>query len=289
MPAPRSCRAGKVSASTCAPVAAEIRLAASIAGRVSPVPPSRIVHQRSGIARAPQRPRGAHDTAVRHRRWFPPREWRRHHRVRPVSPRHIGGEDERGDLAGRAQSRCDGVRCVGWRVLAAGRSPHPSRHRPRERVDVGLQRRVEPLVICRVIPDDSQQRGVRAARIVQVGQPVRQTRSEVQQCGGRLPGHPAEAVGRAGSHPLKQAQHAAHLGHCVQCRDEVHLRRTGVGEARRHAAADQRADDGLGSVHGLTPRPGACLAPGPSRTRRPVRREPARCDRAPPVDRDADE
>ena len=94
-----------------------------------------------------------------------------------------------------------------------------------------------PLVIRGMVPDDGQQRCVRATRVMQVGQPVRQARTEVQQRRRRLPGHAAEAVGRAGRDPLEQAENPAHFWYRVQRRDEVHLRRTGVSKARGHAAA----------------------------------------------------
>ncbi len=88
------------------------------------------------------------------------------------------------------------------------------------------------------------------ARVVEVRQPVAEARAEVQQRRRRLVGHPRVAVGRAGRDTLEQRQHRAHLGHRVERGDEMHLRRAGVREARGHAGVDERADQGLGSVHG---------------------------------------
>ena len=63
-------------------------------------------------------------------------------------------------------------------------------------------------------------------------------------------GHPGVAVGGAGRDALEQPEHAAHLGHRVERGDEVHLARARVREARRDPGVDERADHGLGAVHG---------------------------------------
>jgi hypothetical protein len=59
-------------------------------------------------------------------------------------------------------------------------------------------------------------------------------------------------VGRAGHDALEEAEYAAHLGHCVECGDEMHLRGARVGEAHVDAGVDERTDQGLRAVH-LTP------------------------------------
>ena len=85
---------------------------------------------------------------------------------------------------------------------------------------------------------------------MQVGEPVAEPRTEVQQRARRHAGHPGVAVGGAGGDALEQAEHAAHLRHRVERGDEVHLARARVREARRHAGVDERADHGLRAVHG---------------------------------------
>jgi hypothetical protein len=61
----------------------------------------------------------------------------------------------------------------------------------------------------------------------------------VQQRAGRLAGHARVAVGRAGDHALEQPEDGAHPGLLVQRRDEVHLRRAGIGEAHLDAGRDE--------------------------------------------------
>ena len=82
----------------------------------------------------------------------------------------------------------------------------------------------------------------RPARVVQVGEAVGEAGAEVQQRRGRLAGHARVAIGGAGHHALEQAEHAAHPGDRVERRDEMHLRRAGVGEADIDAPAGQGMD-----------------------------------------------
>jgi hypothetical protein len=100
-----------------------------------------------------------------------------------------------------------------------------------------------------VVADDVDDRRAGLAGVVQVGEAVAQPRPEVQQRGGRAPRHAAVAVGRAGGDALEKREHAAHLGHGIECGDKVHLRSARVHEARVDAAIDERADQGLPTVH----------------------------------------
>src|ERR1700758_1152184 len=58
-------------------------------------------------------------------------------------------------------------------------------------------------------------------------------------------------VRRAGHHTLEKSQHSAHLRHRIEACPEVHLRGTRVGEADIHAAANQCADKGQCTIHGI--------------------------------------
>ncbi len=69
-----------------------------------------------------------------------------------------------------------------------------------------VQRRVEPTVIRRVVADDVHHRRAGTTRVVQVGEPVPEAGTEVQQRRGRAFGHAAVAVGRAGRDALEQAR-----------------------------------------------------------------------------------
>lgn len=100
-----------------------------------------------------------------------------------------------------------------------------------------------------LVANDIDDRCLRAARIMEIGQAVGQARAAVQQRGGGLARHARITIGGAGHHAFKQAQHAAHAGNAVQRRHEVHLAGAGVGEAGVHAACQQRLDEAFGAVH----------------------------------------
>ena len=172
--------------------------------------------------------------------------------LRAVGPRHVRRQDQRRHPAGRSTGRLDGVNGVGGHVLSAQRPADPHGNRPGDRFDVGLERRVQPLVIGGVVADHREQRRPRAARVVQVRQPVAQAGTEVQQYRRRPAGHPPVAVRGAGRHTLELAQHPPHFRHRVQRGHEMHLRRARVGEAHLHPAPGQRPDKRLRTVHDHT-------------------------------------
>jgi hypothetical protein len=125
----------------------------------------------------------------------------------------------------------------------------PPRHRPGEPDDVGRQRRVELGVVGGVVADDVHDRRRRPARVVEVGEPVGEARSEVQQRRRRALGHAGVAVGHAGHHALEQPEHRPHPVDPIDRRHEVHLRRAGIREAHLDATRDERAQEALGPVH----------------------------------------
>ena len=71
----------------------------------------------------------------------------------------------------------------------------------------------------------------------------------MEQRRGRPSRHARVTVGASGHHRLREAEHTTHAGDLVQRRDEVHLRRAGVGEAGIDAAREQRANQAFGSIH----------------------------------------
>ena len=198
---PASVRAGKVSDISRAPVPAATRAAASW-------PSSRHRRPRRG-------------TAPSARRAPAPRRRPRSRTAPPAAPA--------GPAAGRRPRRrpprTRPPAGPAWRSAAPPTRPRPRRRRraatsagdsdrrtqpetvPATRVDVGLQRRVEPLVRPRVVADDVDHRGPAAAGVVQVGQAVGHARPEVQQRGRGAAGHPRVAVGRAGGDALEQGEH----------------------------------------------------------------------------------
>ena len=168
-----------------------------------------------------------------------------------LGPRHVGREDQGGHLPGRAHGGAHGLGRVPGHLLAVARGADPPRHRAGDGLDVALQRGVEGLVGQGVVTDDVDHRRVAPSGVVEVGPAVAEAGAEVEQRGRRLAGDAGVAVGRAGDHPLEQAQHAAHLGHVVEGGDEVHLRGAGVGEADVDPAGDEGADERVGAVHGV--------------------------------------
>jgi hypothetical protein len=89
------------------------------------------------------------------------------------------------------------------------------------------------------------------AGIVEVGQAVGETRTQMEQRRCRSFGHPCVTVRRSRHHAFEQAQHRAHAGDTIQGADEVHLGRPRIGEADIHSARHQRPQQRFGAVHVL--------------------------------------
>ena len=103
-----------------------------------------------------------------------------------VAPRHVGGQDQRGDLAraGRWPRR----RPRRWPGRGRRCAPAAGSSRDTLRAAVSMsdvQRGVEPGVVRGVVADDVDHRRRRPAGVVQVGQPVAEPGPEVQQRGRR--------------------------------------------------------------------------------------------------------
>jgi hypothetical protein len=103
-----------------------------------------------------------------------------------------------------------------------------------------------------MVADDVDDGHPALARVVQVGQPVAEAATQVQQGRCRPAGHACIAVRGAGGHALEQAQHGAHLRRAVERGDEVHLRSAGIAETDGDPGVDKCAHQGLGAVgHGI--------------------------------------
>ena len=178
-----------------------------------------------------------------------PRRALRPYGLAAFAPRDVGGEHEGRDLAGRAERGRDGVGRVAADLAGLGRAADEARHVAGDRLDVRLELRVVLIVIRRVVTHDVDDGCLALARVVQVGEPVAEPRSEVEQGGGRTIGHAPVSVGGSGGDPLEECEHAVHLGHGVERGNEVHLGCAGVHEARVDATRDQRADERLRAVH----------------------------------------
>ena len=92
-----------------------------------------------------------------------------------------------------------------------------------------------------VFADDIDDRRACSTCVVQVGQPVGEPWSQMQQRTGRLAGHSCVAVGSTGHHTFEEPKYATHTVLGIERRDEVHL-----GGARvREADFQARIDKGL--------------------------------------------
>ena len=224
-PAPRVVRAGNVSASSRAPVPAATCAAASCPSASITSPP------RNSTVGSPSASTAATSSTTDGATRGAGRAGSGAATSAPSSHETSAGQDQRRDRPGRGRRGRDRLGGVGGDVGRGQRAPHPAGDRAGDGVDVGLQRRVQPLVRAGVVADDVDHRRPGAAGVVQVGQPVAHARAQVQQRRGGAAGHPRVPVGRAGGHALEQGEHRAHVGDVVQRGDEVHLRGAGVGEA----------------------------------------------------------
>jgi hypothetical protein len=86
-------------------------------------------------------------------------------------------------------------------------------------------------------------------RVVQVGQAIGQTRTQMQQRGGGLSCHATVAVGCASDHAFEQAKDGAHAIHRIERRHEMHLRRARIAKTHLHATRHQRAQQTFRTVH----------------------------------------
>ena len=100
-----------------------------------------------------------------------------------------------------------------------------------------------------VVADDVDQGRRGSTTVVKVGDPVAETRSEVQQSRGRDTLHTPEAICGTGTDAFEETQHCPGLRHGVDGLHEVHLRGAGVGETGVHSVREQGADDALCTVH----------------------------------------
>ena len=137
-------------------------------------------------------------------------------------------------------------------------------------------------MVGRVIAHDVDQWRPGPPRVVQVGQAVAESGSQVEQSGRRLFRHAGVAVGRTRGDTLEEREDCAHFGHRIECGDEVHLGRPGIAEAGIDARTHQSGQKRMSSVHGCSPRD--FVRTCPRRPRRPRRR---RCHRRSPGSRRA--
>ena len=171
----------------------------------------------------------------------------------PSLPGRIGRQDQRRDAARRRRAAAMACGAIAAPQRRPRRRCAASRIRPRERLDIGRQRRVEMAVKGRVVADDIDQRHMRAARVVQIGQGIRETWPQMKQRARRLSASCAHSRRRRRRPRLRKARHAAHRGRAVQSGDEVNFGRAGIHEADVRRRRHQRADQAFRAVHSVLP------------------------------------
>jgi hypothetical protein len=104
-------------------------------------------------------------------------------------------------------------------------------------------------VVRCVVADDVEDRDLRAACVVKVGEPIGKAWSKMQQGACGLPGHAAIPICGARDHTFKQAENTAHSRDAVERGDEMHFRRSRIRKADIDTACHQCPGQAFGSVH----------------------------------------
>ena len=175
--------------------------------------------------------------------------WRGNGLPHSLSPRHVGGQDQRRDPAVPGPRRLHRIGGIAGHPARFRTDPRPVRHRPGYPHRVALQRGLEPQVIVGMVTHDVQDARLRLPGVVQVGKGIAETGGQVQQRRRDLALHPEIPIRRAGHAALEQAQDAAHVGVLVQGGDKVHFRGAGIGETDPYVAGKQGPHQCFRAVH----------------------------------------
>jgi hypothetical protein len=74
-----------------------------------------------------------------------------------------------------------------------------------------------------MLTDEVDHRHLRSLGIVEIRQPICESRTQVKQSACRLLRHTRVSVSRSCNHTLEEAENAAHLGDSIKRRDNVYL------------------------------------------------------------------
>ena len=138
-------------------------------------------------------------------------------------------------------------------LTGCGRGMEPGGDWPRPGLRLGGERRVERVVIGGLVADDVDDRAVRPAGVMEVGEAVGEAGPAMEERRRGPAGHARIAVGGAGGDALEQGEDATDARHAVERGDEVHLAGAGIGEAGVDAAGKEGAGEAFGAVHGDAP------------------------------------
>jgi hypothetical protein len=95
-------------------------------------------------------------------------------------------------------------------------------------------------------------RHVCPARIVQVRDPIGETRTEMKKSACWFSGHPCIAICGCRDNTLKQTEYAPHSSLSVECRNDVHFRGARIRKANFDPSGDQRRNQTFSPVHQFT-------------------------------------
>src|SRR5260370_40112604 len=101
---------------------------------------------------------------------------------------------------------------------------HPTRNRPSKSMNIRCKGSIVLRMVRRVVTDNIDDRRPCATCIVEVGEPVRQPWSEVQQGRGRLLRHAAVTISHPGHRAFEKTEHDPHALDPPDRRDELHTR-----------------------------------------------------------------
>jgi len=103
----------------------------------------------------------------------------------------------------------------------------------------------------RVFADEVENRRPAALCVVQIGDAVGKSRSQMQKGQRRLFSDASVTVGRARADALEKPQHRPDLGNLVERRNKVQFRRAGIGKTNFHSRSRRRLKNTFRSGHHL--------------------------------------
>ncbi len=100
-----------------------------------------------------------------------------------------------------------------------------------------------------MLTNNIKHRRICAPGIVQIGEPVGEAWSKMQQTHGRLSRHAAITIGCARRYVLVQTENASQTGYGIHSQNQWHLRGAWIGETYLDAVFDGSGDKCFRTVH----------------------------------------
>src|SRR5205823_1500533 len=119
---------------------------------------------------------------------------------------------------------------------------------------VRSERRVMAQMISRMLANDVDDRHLRPARIMQIGDPVAEAGAKMKESACWFPGHARITICRSRYHAFKQTEQAAHFRHSVDGSNYMDFRGARIRKTGLNASPNQRANQTFRPVHLCLPR-----------------------------------